>query len=61
MRPDLVVVALVVVGFGVASMAFVLILTLRHPAETFQAVTASNFHSCGLRTDDTITCWGEFL
>ena len=25
---------------------------------TFSAVSAGGFHSCGLRTDGTITCWG---
>ena len=25
----------------------------------FTAVTAGSFHSCGLRTDGTITCWGS--
>ena len=28
------------------------------PTTTFEAVTAGDTHSCGLRTDDTITCWG---
>ena len=25
----------------------------------FKAVSAGGFHSCGLRSDDTITCWGN--
>ena len=29
------------------------------PPETFRAVTAGLSHSCGLRTDNTITCWGN--
>ena len=29
------------------------------PAGTFKAVTAGWFHSCGLRSNDTITCWGD--
>ena len=33
-------------------------LTAAQPAEGFSAVTAGGwFHSCGLRTDGTITCW----
>ena len=28
------------------------------PAGSFKAVTAGDIHSCGLRTDATITCWG---
>ena len=27
--------------------------------DTFTAVTAGESHSCGLRTDNTITCWGD--
>ncbi|MDE0163394.1 MAG: RCC1 domain-containing protein, partial [Acidimicrobiaceae bacterium] len=27
--------------------------------DTFKAVTAGGVHSCGLRTNDTITCWGD--
>ena len=27
-------------------------------ARTYRAVTAGQLHSCALRTDDTITCWG---
>ncbi|MDE0607034.1 MAG: RCC1 domain-containing protein, partial [Acidimicrobiaceae bacterium] len=27
--------------------------------DAFEAVTAGGIHSCGLRTDDTITCWGD--
>lgn len=26
---------------------------------TFKAVTAGSWHSCGLRTDNTVTCWGR--
>ncbi len=26
---------------------------------SFKAVTAGDSHTCGLRTDDTITCWGD--
>ena len=26
---------------------------------TFKAVSAGEYHSCGLRADDTITCWGD--
>ena len=29
------------------------------PAGTFKAVTASHRHTCGLRADNTITCWGS--
>ena len=29
------------------------------PPSTFKTVTAGGWHSCGLRTDDTITCWGN--
>ena len=29
------------------------------PDSTFTAVTTSWWHSCGLRTDNTITCWGD--
>ena len=29
------------------------------PDSTFTAITAGGFHSCGLRTDSTITCWGD--
>ena len=29
------------------------------PEGTFTAVTAGSAHSCGLRTDGTITCWGN--
>ncbi|MYE76931.1 MAG: hypothetical protein F4232_11095, partial [Acidimicrobiaceae bacterium] len=28
------------------------------PEGTFTAVTTGKWHSCGLRTDATITCWG---
>ena len=28
------------------------------PATTYKAVTAGRWHTCGLRTDNTITCWG---
>ena len=26
---------------------------------SFKAVSAGGSHSCGLRTDNTITCWGS--
>ena len=29
------------------------------PSGTFKTVSAGGGHSCGLRTDDTITCWGD--
>ena len=29
------------------------------PTTTYKAVTAGRGHSCGLRSDDTITCWGN--
>ena len=28
------------------------------PPATFKTVTAGGYHSCALRSDDTITCWG---
>ncbi|MYI57770.1 MAG: hypothetical protein F4098_03760, partial [Acidimicrobiaceae bacterium] len=28
------------------------------PVGAFKAVSAGGTHSCGLRTDNTITCWG---
>ena len=28
-------------------------------AGAFQTVSAGGYHSCGLRADDTITCWGS--
>ncbi len=28
------------------------------PSTTFKPVTAGGFHSCAVRSDDTITCWG---
>ena len=27
--------------------------------DTYKAVTAGEFHTCGLRTDNTIQCWGD--
>ena len=27
--------------------------------ETFQTISAGGAHSCGLRADDTVTCWGS--
>ena len=29
------------------------------PSGQFKAVSSGHYHSCGLRTDDTITCWGR--
>ena len=29
------------------------------PAQTYTAITAGSNHSCALRTDNTITCWGN--
>ena len=29
------------------------------PTGAFKAVSAGGLHSCGLRADDTITCWGD--
>ena len=29
------------------------------PPATFKTVSASSFHSCAIRSDDTITCWGS--
>ena len=29
------------------------------PTGSFKAVSAGSHHSCGLRTDGTIACWGE--
>ena len=29
------------------------------PAPAFKAVTASQYHACGLRTGGAITCWGQ--
>ena len=29
------------------------------PTGAFKAVIAAHFHSCGIRVDDTITCWGN--
>lgn len=31
------------------------------PSGTFKTITASSLYSCGVRTDDTITCWGTNL
>ena len=33
--------------------------TVNAPDGTYTAVTAGSKHSCGLRTDGTITCWGN--
>ena len=32
--------------------------TTQQTRDTFSAIAAGIFHSCGLRTDGTITCWG---
>ncbi|MDE0195424.1 MAG: hypothetical protein OXP08_07710, partial [bacterium] len=36
-----------------------LLVTAPASAEPFSAVTAGVWHSCGLRTDATVTCWGS--
>ena len=28
------------------------------PSDTFIRVSASNSHTCGVRTDNTVSCWG---
>ena len=33
--------------------------TCATPSGTFKIVTAGSYHSCAVRTDDTITCWGR--
>ncbi|MBD3756393.1 MAG: hypothetical protein IE937_12380, partial [Gammaproteobacteria bacterium] len=32
---------------------------LTPPAGTFKQVSAGGLHTCGIRTDDTLTCWGQ--
>ena len=34
--------------------------TAAQSTSTYSAVTASSNHSCGLRTNGTITCWGTW-
>ena len=29
------------------------------PSGPFTSVTAGGLHSCGIRTDNTVTCWGN--
>ena len=33
--------------------------TAAQSTSTYSAITAGGAHSCGLRTDGTITCWGD--
>ena len=28
------------------------------PSGTFKAISAGDYHTCGIRTDDTLACWG---
>ena len=28
------------------------------PTGTYSAITAGTIHTCALRTDETVTCWG---
>ena len=31
----------------------------RHPSGSFTAVSAGHLHSCGVRTDGSVVCWGD--